>query len=90
MIYKVLQNTAWILHDINVPPVNPIVHGSQRRIEEIVPCTPNSLPPCPLGVELMSLLDALAGRISKVLSDDHRASEALRIRMKLEASELCI
>ena len=88
MIHKVLQNTARILHDVDVPPVNPVVHRPQRRIEEIVPRTPNSLAPCPLGAETMSLLDTLAGRISKILSDDHRASESSRIWFELEPSEL--
>ena len=79
MSYKVLQNTTRILYNINIPPVNPIVHRPQRRIEEIVPCTSDSLTPGSLGAETMSLLDALAGGISEILLDDHCASESSRI-----------
>ena len=88
MFHKVLQDRCWVLYDVDVPPIDPVVHRSQGRVEEIVPRAPDGLAPRPLGAETMSLLDALAGGISKVLLDDSGASETLRVGFGLETVKL--
>ena len=87
MRHEILQDRLRILHNIHIPPIHPIVHRPQRRIQQVVPRPRDGFPAHPLRRERMPLLHRLAERVAKVLLDDHGAAETLGVSFRLEIGE---
>jgi hypothetical protein len=79
MRHKFLNNIRRVLNNINISPIDPRVLWLQRRIQQVIPRTANPLPPRPLRVETVPIINALIEIGTKVFLDDFRSAEFCRI-----------
>jgi len=87
--HEILQDALGAIHDIDITPVDPRVVGLERRIEQVVTGTTDSLAARTLSSEPVPLLHAHLEISAKVLADDCGAAEAnFLIGVVLDAIQL--
>lgn len=85
MPYEVFQDAWGILDNVDIPPVDPLVHWHQCGVQKIVPSTSYRFSTDSLGLETVTLLYSLASVVAEVFLYNHRASESQWVRSTLKS-----
>ena len=90
MAHQVFDDGDGILHDIDIPPIDPFVLRLQRRIKQIVPRSADSFASRTLCFEAMSVFDTLGEVVAEVLFDDHGTAVAGGVAGGLKLLEMVL
>ena len=90
MAHQIFDDGDGILHDIDIPPIDPLVLRLQRRIEQIVPGSADSLPSRTLGLEAMSVFHTLGEIVAEIFFDDHGTAVAGGVAGGLKLLEMVL
>lgn len=90
MAHQIFDDGDGILHDVDIPPIDPLVLRLQRRIEQIVARSADSFPSWTLGFEAMSVFNTLGEIVAEVFFDDHGTAIAGGVGSGLETCEMVL
>ena len=90
MTHQVFDDGDGILHDIDIPPIDPFVLWLQRRTEQIVPRSADSFASRTLGLEAMSVFNGLGESVAEIFFDDHGTAVAGGVAGGLKLLEMVL